>query len=326
MGKLWGDPLRREFGVRGVLLGAPGLLWRSREVLLGALMLCLPVEMLVAFGTRGSVSLEALAEAGLSPLTAEAVLPVNAGVSAMSDVIRGNAASWAGYVLTDATLHVCVAAVVVTAAAHACIGRPVDIRPVGASVLRRRGRLAALVLVEVSLSWASFALILVAMFATLSVVSGGSVGVLVGLLLILLVGVLALIPLFLVAVLVFLAVPGVVVEGARPLPAMAKVLGLALRRSFPALGTGLVGLIVFQLTNVGAHWLFGPTQLGAAWNMPDWVAQGAARAVADAVGVSVVATLFMLRYLDLRVRREGLDRERLRSELHQAIPPDPGAR
>lgn len=322
LGRLSGGPLRREFGVRGVLLGAPGLIWRTREVLLVALVVCLPVSMLLAFATRDSPPLEVVRQATsqfLSQMLSES-LPADAAFLELLDDLR-DAASIVGTSLVEYALLAWVAAVVVVAAAYACVGRPVGIRSVCGLALRRSGRLAVLVLIGFGLAHASLGFQLAALAMTS--MAGGSVGlVLVGLVL----GVLATASLFLAKVMIFFAVPGIVIEGARPLSAVARTLGLALRRSFPAFGTAFVGWVLLMLTDAGADWLFGPSVLGAVWPIPDWVARGASHAVSYAVGVPIVAVLFMLRYLDLRLRREPLDREQLQYELHQAVSPQPRAR
>ncbi|HEX6263602.1 MAG TPA: glycerophosphoryl diester phosphodiesterase membrane domain-containing protein [Actinomycetota bacterium] len=123
--------------------------------------------------------------------------------------------------------------------------------------------------------------------------------------------VLFIIPGFIVLVRLIATIPAVVVERATGGRALSRSWELVRGRSWPVFGAMLVVLLVTGILTgivtrpVGDHWF----------------AQGLAASIASVLTAPYVVTVVVLLYLDLRVRKEGLDPTTLRHELVEGRGP-----
>jgi hypothetical protein len=153
-----------------------------------------------------------------------------------------------------------------------------DEQPDGREVLRRLGpRLPSLFL-----AW------LVVHVCEASAVLGGGIGAVV------------LMALFIVVV------PIVVIEGVGPLKAIGRSTTLTGRRFWPVLGFGVLCALVTSLlgTVLSSIPLLGGYLLG---DDVGWVIVGVGGIINQMVATTIVGAATALLYLDLRIRREGMD-------------------
>jgi hypothetical protein len=117
--------------------------------------------------------------------------------------------------------------------------------------------------------------------------------------------ILLVIPGFIVLTRLTCAVPALVVEGRRGRSALSRSWNLVKGRGWPVFGTIIVAGIITSVVS-------------AIFTAPftnSWVARGLASAIASVITMPFTALVGIVIYLDLRVRKEQLDRTTLEREL-----------
>lgn len=123
--------------------------------------------------------------------------------------------------------------------------------------------------------------------------------------------ILLVIPGFIVLTRLSCAVPTLVVEGKRGRTALSRSWNLVKGRGWPVFGTLIVAGIISSVVS-------------AVFTAPfpsSWVARGLASAIASVITMPFTTLVGIVIYLDLRVRKEQLDRATLERDLSGSAPP-----
>lgn len=296
--------VRTGFGLPRPILGAPLVLVRTAWVLVPVCLLAVVVETVSVYLTRNIPTMWTY-----DRINRIAELLAGRQPGAALHLVRPNLYAWIIRVVTDEVVQLVGASLVVVTAAQWVAGQRAGSSTVWVMLVRKAGRL-------VMIWFLSRGLVAVLMVAGLfAILASSDVPELLmtGLSMIMVTGGCGLIA----ALLLYAAIPIVVVESTGVIHAIGRSAVLATRRLPAVIGTILLAKLASWLVGVV---LGGGAHLVAAGIETSWPVVGAEHGIATAVSVAVTSVLYLLRYLDTRARREGYDRARMVAEMDVLAP------
>lgn len=289
---------RTAFGLPKPILGAPLVLVRTAWVLLPLAVVAVTVEMVSSFLTRNVPPFWTSERAERVITLMAAYRPAEAIHVAHDSIV-----AWLVRVGMDEVGQLVGISLVVAAATYRILGRDAHLSTVLTFLLGKSGRLVAI--------W------FISRGTVAAVMGGGALMVLAaehrprllvwGVLLFGVGGAAGLVS----VLLLFAALPIVVVEQATVRRALARSSLLALKRLPAAVGTILLVTVVSWLFGVVVN---GGAHLAAPGFETSWPVMGLRDGVSATLSIAMSAVLYLLRYLDTRARKEGYDRTGLAVE------------
>jgi hypothetical protein len=120
----------------------------------------------------------------------------------------------------------------------------------------------------------------------------------------------------------FVAVPALLVEGARPIKALGRSRRLVKGRWWPMFGVALVGyFLVLIVSSVVSGLVLGIASIGSHGTVVGFVLATLSTTVGSMLTTPAVAAFATVAYIDLRVRKEGFDLLLLAQRLGGEGPP-----
>jgi hypothetical protein len=299
--------VRTAFGLPKPILGAPLVVARTAWVLLPLTVVGITVQLVSSFLTRDVPPFWTPERADRVVLLMTTDRPIEA-----LHVAHDSIDAWLVRVAMDEIIQLVGVSLVVVAATYRILGRDARLSTLLRFLLRRAGRLVAIWFVSrgivAGIIGGGVLMILAAeyrhdllMWGMVLIMIGAAAGLVSVLLL-------------------FAALPIVVVEHATVPRSLARSSLLALRRLPAAVATVVLAVLVSWV--VGAV-VGGGTHLVASGFEVSWPVLGIRHGISAALSTAMSAVLYLLRYLDTRARKEGYGRADLAIEFGGAPAPAP---
>lgn len=117
----------------------------------------------------------------------------------------------------------------------------------------------------------------------------------------------------LAAVLGHVAVAPVVIEGDTAFRGIVRIIRLALLRVLPTFGTAVIAMTLASVTEPIFAGVLTVGQVDDV--LSEWLFTALHQTLSGAVALPLVSAMYFVRYLDLRLRQDGFDREALANAL-----------